>query len=96
MCVLGAPLMGARGGGGGSIGTDRDCSADRGWGTGQEALPPPQVYTKDRQLYTFHNFAGLAAVVGSTYLKELGTTLERAYNYLDHVWRAATPVPAQG
>eukprot|EP00667_Euglena_gracilis_P016724 EG_transcript_17526 len=58
---------------------------------GGDVLPDSvQVYTRRGIRYTFHTFAALVPQIDPR------TPLQRAISYLDHAWRAATPVPAPG
>ena len=68
------------------------------------AIPAPHVLPDTLQLYTVRQalfqFLGFQSVVGSagsvvsSSIK--GRTIDRAYNFMDHAWRAATPVPLPG
>jgi hypothetical protein len=57
-----------------------------------------QIFTVRQQLFQFLDFtATIASKAGSVMSSALkGTPLERAYNFLDHAWRAAVTVPLQG
>eukprot|EP00668_Euglena_longa_P033432 GGOE01042996.1.p1 GENE.GGOE01042996.1~~GGOE01042996.1.p1 ORF type:complete len:300 (-),score=65.50 GGOE01042996.1:248-1099(-) len=50
-----------------------------------------QVFTCHGTRYSFHSFSALLPLVESHQ-----TPLQRAVSYLDHAWRAVTPVPVPG
>jgi len=50
-----------------------------------------QVYTAQHLRHNFHHFTALVPLIDATQ-----TPLQRAVTYVDHAWRAATPVPAPG
>lgn len=59
-----------------------------------------QVYVEDgKRVLQFLNFDSFAAATGSVVSPAdaiVGTSLDRAYNYLDHAWRSCTTVPVEG
>ncbi|KEG13435.1 hypothetical protein DQ04_01011180 [Trypanosoma grayi] len=56
-----------------------------------------QLYTTKQQLFQFLGFESIAATAGAALSDAVkGNSIDRAYNYLDHAWRAATTVPLQG
>lgn len=56
-----------------------------------------QVFTVRQQLFQFLSFESHVAKAGAVLTTTLkGRPIDRAYNFVDHAWRAATPVPLQG
>eukprot|EP01061_Rhynchopus_euleeides_P005675 TRINITY_DN14884_c1_g1_i1.p1 TRINITY_DN14884_c1_g1~~TRINITY_DN14884_c1_g1_i1.p1 ORF type:complete len:261 (+),score=106.40 TRINITY_DN14884_c1_g1_i1:137-919(+) len=56
-----------------------------------------QIFTKNRQLFQFLNFANTATSTSAHFTTSIqGNAFERCYNFLDHAWRAATQVPQPG
>ncbi|RNF15520.1 uncharacterized protein Tco025E_05491 [Trypanosoma conorhini] len=56
-----------------------------------------QIYTTKQQLFQFLAFESIAATAGAALSEAVkGRPIDRAYNYLDHAWRAATAVPLPG
>ncbi|EKG01863.1 hypothetical protein TCSYLVIO_007127 [Trypanosoma cruzi] len=56
-----------------------------------------QIYTTKQQLFQFLAFESIAAKAGSVFTDAVkGLPIQRAYNYLDHAWRASTSVPLPG
>eukprot|EP00755_Sulcionema_specki_P017739 Sspe_Gene.65130::Locus_38566_Transcript_1_4_Confidence_0.500_Length_920::g.65130::m.65130 len=56
-----------------------------------------QIFTTKNQVYQFLEFSNTATNIGGQMTASIkGTAIERAYNFLDHAWRAAGPVPKPG
>jgi hypothetical protein len=56
-----------------------------------------QLFTTRQQLFQFLSFQSAVGGAGSVVTTSIkGRAVDRAYNFLDHAWRAATPVPLPG
>lgn len=56
-----------------------------------------QVFTVRQQLFQFLSFQSAVGGAGSIITTSIkGRTIDRAYNFLDHAWRAAVQVPLPG
>eukprot|EP00760_Papus_ankaliazontas_P038173 PhM_4_TR8906/c0_g1_i1/m.71769 len=51
------------------------------------------VIKESGELYPFTNFSSVVGTLGTVVSGLKGTASERAYNWMDHMWRAATEVP---
>lgn len=56
-----------------------------------------QIFTVRQQLFQFLSFESTLAKVGAAMTTTIkGRAVDRAYNFLDHTWRAAVQVPLPG
>lgn len=56
-----------------------------------------QIFTVRQQLFQFLSFQSVMGGAGSVVTTSIkGRVIDRAYNYLDHAWRAAVQVPLPG
>eukprot|EP01063_Lacrimia_lanifica_P016761 TRINITY_DN2331_c0_g1_i2.p1 TRINITY_DN2331_c0_g1~~TRINITY_DN2331_c0_g1_i2.p1 ORF type:complete len:194 (+),score=69.48 TRINITY_DN2331_c0_g1_i2:551-1132(+) len=54
-----------------------------------------QLFTTSRQIYQFLDFPTAQVQYTAQLTSSInGNAFERAYNFIDHTWRAATPVPS--
>jgi hypothetical protein len=68
------------------------------------AIPAPhvlpdtlQLYTVRQALFQFLGFQSIVGGAGSVMTSSIkGRAIDRCYNFMDHAWRAATPVPLPG
>lgn len=56
-----------------------------------------QLFTTKQQVYQFLNFESTAGKAGQVLTSTVkGRPIDRCYNFIDHAWRAAVPVPVPG